>query len=72
MTFVTAQGLLSLYLFLCPNFGLRSALARFSDAQRVCHFRDQDGCKGIIIAYSYSIRAAISCVFIVHKTEYLV
>ena len=27
--------------FLCPNFGLRSAVALFSDAQRVCHFRDQ-------------------------------
>ena len=33
--------------FLCPYGRLRSAPARFSDAQRVCHFRDQSGCKGI-------------------------
>lgn len=44
----TAQGFVFLYLFLCPHRRLRSAVALFSDAQRVCHFRDQRECKGII------------------------
>ena len=55
-----------------PTTGIKPAIESFF-AISVCHFCNQSGCKGIIfIDYSYSIRAAISCVFIVHKTEYLV
>ena len=61
----TAQGIFDL---LCC-LGLRDGRG---DVQLSCHFQDQWGREYTFANYSYSISASISCVCIVHKTEYLV